>query len=71
MATRLPIPLFVTYMLGNWSAGPNLDERKAILVGVADLCWAIWYYRNDVVFDNVSYTSFMQTNLRGAYWLRF
>jgi hypothetical protein len=42
-----------------------------IFVEVATLLWAIWFTRNDSVFEKKHFKSFMQVILRRAYWLRF
>jgi hypothetical protein len=56
-------------MLGNWLSGVATKEKSIILVGVTALCWAIWRCRNDLIFDNIIYTSFMQAIFKGTYWL--
>jgi hypothetical protein len=42
-----------------------------IFVGVAAVMWAIWCTRNDLIFQNKQFHSFIQAIFRGAYWLRF
>ena len=41
-----------------------------MLVGAAVLCWAIWRYRNDIIFNKTKYSPFIQAIFRGTYWLR-
>jgi len=41
-----------------------------MLVGAAALCWAIWRCRNDIIFNKIKCSSFIQAIFRGAYWLR-
>ena len=71
VATGLPPPSSVAHMSSTWLLDIDAKQRKLILVGVAALCWAIWRCRNDIYFNNVRYTSFLQALFRGAYWLRF
>jgi hypothetical protein len=58
-------------MLGSWLPNFDLKEKKYILVGVAALCWAIWRFRNDLIFQNCKYKYFMQAIFRGTYRLWF
>ena len=71
VATGLPPPSSVAHMSSTWLLDIDAKHRKLILVGVAALCWAIWRCRNDICFNNVRYTFFLQALFRGAYWLRF
>ena len=71
VATGLPPPSSVAHMSSTWLLDIDAKQRKHILVGFAALCWAIWHCRNDISFNNVRYTSFLQALFRGAYWLRF
>ena len=71
VAIGLTPPSSVTHMLGNWLQNFNAQEAFTILIGTADLCWAIWHCRNDIIFDNAKHSSFMQVIFRGTYWLRF
>jgi hypothetical protein len=32
---------------------------------VTALCWTIWRYRNDIIFNNIKYFLFMQATFRG------
>ncbi|RCV20933.1 hypothetical protein SETIT_4G097800v2 [Setaria italica] len=58
-------------MLGNWLTIIDKKKRRLIFVGVVALMWAIWDTCNDMIFEKKRFTSFMQTVLRGAYWLRY
>ena len=61
----------MTHMLRNWLTDISMKERRLIFVGAAALMWAIWYTRNDLIFEKKIFTSFMHAVFRGAYWLRF
>ena len=56
-------------MLGNWLSNFSDKERRVMLVGAAVLCWAIWRCRNDIIFNKIKYSSFMQAVFKGTYWL--
>jgi hypothetical protein len=38
-------------MFGTCLWGLDKDKKSLVLAGAAATCWAIWRYRNDVVFD--------------------
>ena len=44
-----------------------MKERRLIFVGAAALMWAIWYTRNDLIFEKKIFTSFMQAAFRRVY----
>ena len=52
-------------MLENWLSNFDNNERRVVLVGAAALCWAIWRCHNDIIFDKIKYSSFMQAVFRG------
>jgi hypothetical protein len=37
-------------MFGTWLNNQLKDYKPLIWAGVAAICWAIWKYRNDIVF---------------------
>lgn len=57
--------------MGDWLSHFDSGKRNIILGCAAAMCWAIWRCRNDICFNNVKYTSFLQALFRGAYWLRY
>ena len=57
-------------MLGNWLSNFDNNERRVVLVGAVALCWAIWRFRTDIIFNKTKYSSFMQAVFREVYWLR-
>ena len=69
MATGLTPPKSISHMLGYWLTGVNKKDRLLIFVRATALIWAIWYTRNDLIFEKKQVTSFMQVIFRGAYWL--
>jgi 4-hydroxybenzoate polyprenyltransferase len=40
------------------------------LIGMAALCWAIWIFRNDLVFNKSRYIYILQVIFRGVFWIR-
>ena len=52
-------------MIGNWLQNFDAQEASTSQTGAAALCWEIWRYRNDIIFDNVKHSSFMQVIFRG------
>jgi hypothetical protein len=53
-----------------WLTGLQYKQRNCVLLGVADVCWAIWPSRNDVVFQRSKPNSCLQVIFRGAFWIR-
>ena len=58
-------------MFGTWLNTLDKKDKCSVLAGATTLCWAIWRCRNDVIFKNIRYISFMQALFRGTYWMRF
>ncbi|WVZ54678.1 hypothetical protein U9M48_005442 [Paspalum notatum var. saurae] len=63
-------PINVTMLLGSWLNGFTKKLKYSILLGVAAICWAIWSWRNDVVFNERTFNSFAQVIYRGTFWIR-
>jgi hypothetical protein len=59
LATGLSPPKTVSHMFGNWLHFLDYNMKKITMTGVAALCWAIWRCRNDIIFNNTKYSSFM------------
>ena len=70
LATGLTPPRSVSHMLENWLSNFSDKEGRVMLVGAAALCWVIWRYRSDIIFNKTKYSSFIQAIFRGSYWLR-
>ena len=62
-------PVSMAHMFGNWLNGIPQVLKSQLLVGVSALCWSIWLYRNDVIFDNKNITNHLQVILLSGYWL--
>ena len=65
LATGLTPPKSISHMLGNWLSNFDNNERRVVLVGAAALCWVIWRCRNDIIFNKIKYSLFMQTVFKG------
>jgi hypothetical protein len=63
-------PTFVVNLFNGWANGVGKQFKKLVLVGAAALCWALWTSRNNVVFDNSPFKTYMQVLYRGTYWLQ-
>jgi hypothetical protein len=70
LAIGLPPPKSVSHMFGNWLHNQDDKMKKITKTRVATLCSAIWRCRNDIIFNKIKYSSFMQSTFRGTYWLR-
>ena len=68
-AFDLDPPVSMANMFGNWLDGIPKLLKSQLLVGVSALCWSIWLYRNDVVFDNKNLTNPLQVILLSGSWL--
>lgn len=60
----------VTHMFRSWLRCLDKKMRAFILFGVAALCWALWLYRNDMVFNKRNMSSPMQVMYSCIHWLR-
>jgi hypothetical protein len=60
MATGINQPQNVDHMFGDWSQGFNIVLKPMLLLGAAVLCWALWIYRNDLVFEKKLLCSLLQ-----------
>ena len=63
-------PKNVSQMFGSWLKRFPSRLRTKILLGAAALCWAIWFSRNDMVFNRFLSNSFKENLFRGIYWIR-
>lgn len=49
--------------------GTENKLKKLIWSGVSAMCWAIWLYLNEIVFDRANTLSSIQVIFRGTYWI--
>jgi hypothetical protein len=45
-------------MFSSWLKSFHSSVRKKMLIGVAAVCWSLWFTRNDVVFQRTNPKSF-------------
>jgi len=50
VALNLLQPRNISHLFGSWLRGFQKDLKPLILLGAADTCWLLWFYRNDLVF---------------------
>ena len=61
-------PLFFQHMFSDWLGKPKLYWIILIWSGVAAICWTIWLWRNEIVFDKSALRSYMELVFKGTYW---
>lgn len=49
---RFQPPTSVTNLFDSWLRSFCYKLRNQIFIGIAAMCWALWFSRNDVVFRN-------------------
>ena len=59
------------HMLNGWLIGINKKLRSQILAGASAMCWAVWLYRNEMVFDKAPVPSYLQVLFKGTHWIQF
>jgi hypothetical protein len=57
-------------MLGQWLQGLSGTMQSIALLRAAALCWSIWLYRNNIVFENKICASSMQVIFAAIHWVR-
>jgi hypothetical protein len=43
----------ITNIFGNWLNEIDMKTEARIRIGVSALCWSIWNYRNNIIFNKV------------------
>ena len=57
-------------LFGEWLDGVDMIIARHIRIGVCALLWAIWNYRNDVVFNRYTNINFLQVLHRATALIR-
>jgi hypothetical protein len=57
-------------MLGNWLNGVEKQTKARIHRGVCAVVWALWNYRNDMIFDKVRTAHFFTAIRMVIFWIR-
>jgi hypothetical protein len=69
VATKLYPPYSISNLFNSWLRGINKDLKQLVLLGAASVCWAIWRYRNDIVFERRNVTNILQVLHSATHWL--
>jgi hypothetical protein len=67
---NLKPPTSVHNLFISWLEGLNKKMKSQILVGASAICWALWLTRNEVVFDKIIASSYLQVIFKGTSWTR-
>jgi hypothetical protein len=70
LVAGMPPPNNISHMFRSWVYNMNKNDMHIFLVGIGTMLWAIWLSRNDIVFDKILISSFMQIIFRGTHWTR-
>ena len=62
-------PTSIANLFGSWLNGIDKTTKARIRVGVAAILWAIWNYRNDIVFNKSTSTHYLQVIHKACYWI--
>ena len=62
-------PSSIANMFGSWLNGVEKKTKSSIRIGMCAFIWAIWNCRNDIVFNKVGTTHFLQVVHRATYWI--
>ena len=63
-------PHSVDHLFEDWLSGVESKIAAHIRVGVCALLWAIWNCRNDVIFNRINITNFLQVIFRASGLIR-
>jgi hypothetical protein len=53
----------------NWLNGIDKDIKARIRMGVSAICWTIWNYRNNIIFNKQTGFNFLQIIQMAAHWI--
>jgi hypothetical protein len=70
LVSALAPPNNIRHMFGAWVHGMNSSNRQIFPIGIGTILWEIWLSRNDLVFNKVAISSYMQVIFRGTSWTR-
>jgi hypothetical protein len=66
---NMPPPTNITNIFGNWLNGMANKTKAHIRIDVCALLWAIWNYRNDIIFDRATRVQFLHVINTTTYWI--
>ena len=59
LAFNITPPNTINTLFGTWLDGLDSETARHIRVGVCALLWAVWNYRNHLVFNRITKNSFI------------
>lgn len=68
--TGLPQPCSASNMFGSWLRHLSKDFKPLVLLGAGAICWSLWLYRNDIIFERKGVSSPVQVIFSTIHWLR-
>jgi hypothetical protein len=66
---NLPPPTNIINVFGNWLNGMPTDVKARIRIGISALCWSIWTYQNNIIFNKQNNINFLQVIRLVAHWI--
>jgi hypothetical protein len=67
----IPPPTNITNMFGNWINDIDKKTKPRICIGVSALCWSVWSYRNNTIFNiKKDSTNFLQVIHMAVHWIQ-
>jgi two-component response regulator (ARR-B family) len=67
---NIPSPINITNMFSNWLNEVGKTDKERIRIGVSALCWSIWTYQNNFMFNKHVGTNFLQIIGMVAHWIQ-
>ena len=62
-------PTSIDNLFTNWLTGVDKKTKARIRIGACAFVWAIWICRNDIVFNKVGASHFLQVVHKALYWI--
>ena len=62
-------PTSIANLFGSWLNGIDSVTKSRIRIGVAAILWALWNCRNDIVFNKLNSTHYLQVIHKACYWI--
>jgi hypothetical protein len=69
MALNITPPSSINHLFGTWLNGISKSEKVNIRVGVCALIWMIWHVRNEFIFNESKFPSFLQVIPLAIHWI--
>jgi hypothetical protein len=69
IALNITPPSIINHLFGTWLNGISKSEKVNIRVGVCALIWTIWHVRNEFIFNESKFLSFLQVIPLATHWI--